>query len=61
MKIFMGSRKQPVHKAHKLATIYEPTRQCGILNILQPYKPPWPVKGQIYFFIYFTTARAQWF
>jgi hypothetical protein len=21
------------------------SRQCGILNILQPYRPPWPVTG----------------
>jgi hypothetical protein len=21
------------------------SRQCGILNISQPYRPPWPVKG----------------
>jgi hypothetical protein len=29
------------------------SRQCGILNILQPYRPPWPVTGIAFFFFYF--------
>jgi hypothetical protein len=29
------------------------SRQCGILNILQPYRPPWPVTG-IALLFYFT-------
>jgi hypothetical protein len=30
------------------------SRQCGILNILQPYRPPWPVTGIALLFLYFT-------
>jgi hypothetical protein len=27
------------------------SRQCGILNISEPYRPPWPVTGIAFFFI----------
>jgi hypothetical protein len=29
-------------------SISQLSRQCGILNILQPYRPAWPVTGQLY-------------
>jgi hypothetical protein len=35
------------------------SRQCGILNILQPYRPPWPVMGiALLFFFTFLCAPA---
>jgi hypothetical protein len=33
------------------------SRQCGILNILQPYRPPWPVTG-IALLLYTTIFNA---
>jgi hypothetical protein len=30
------------------------SRRCGILNILQPYRPPWPVSGIAFFYFFFT-------
>jgi hypothetical protein len=34
------------------------SRECGILNILQPYRPPWPVTGiaLLYFYQIFLVA-----
>jgi hypothetical protein len=28
------------------------SKQCGILNISQPYRPPWPVTGIAFIFFY---------
>jgi hypothetical protein len=39
--MFLGSR------ADNLTAICEPIRQCEILNISQPYRPPRPVTGLV--------------
>jgi hypothetical protein len=43
--MFLGSKVRLVRGADNLTAIYEPivSRQCGILNISQPYRPPRPV------------------
>jgi hypothetical protein len=39
--MFLGSKVRRVRRADDLTAICEPmSRQCGILNILQPYRPP---------------------
>jgi hypothetical protein len=43
--MYLGSKVRPVRSADNLTAIYEPIVQCGILNILQTYRPPRPVTG----------------
>jgi hypothetical protein len=39
--MFLGSKVRPMCRADNLTVIWEPmSRQCGILNISQPYRPP---------------------
>jgi hypothetical protein len=53
--MFLGSKVRPERKADNLTAIYEPiARQCGILNISQPYRPPKPVTGTALLYFYFT-------
>jgi hypothetical protein len=45
-KMFLGSRELPGHKTDNHTAICQPiVGQYGILNISQPYRPPWPVTG----------------
>jgi hypothetical protein len=46
--MFLGSKVRLVRSADNLTAISEP-RQYGILNISQPYRPPRPVTGMLYF------------
>jgi hypothetical protein len=66
--MYLGSRARPTRMDGNLTAICEPivyTRQCGILNISQHYRPPRPVTGTaLLFFIflflcYFTGIRKQ--
>jgi hypothetical protein len=42
--MFLGSRARPVRIADNLTAIVSRlSRQCGILNISQPHRPPRPV------------------
>jgi hypothetical protein len=54
--MFLGSKVRPVRGADNLTAISELSRQCGILNISQPYRPPRPVTG---IDLLFTVAK--WF
>jgi hypothetical protein len=48
--MFLGSGALPVRKSDNLTAICELSRQCGILNISQPYEPPQSVNGDSFFF-----------
>jgi hypothetical protein len=44
--MFLGSEVQLVHRANKLATIFELiVYTIWDPNISEPYRPPWPVMG----------------
>jgi hypothetical protein len=44
--MFLGNKVRRVGKADNLTgTMSRLSRQCGILNISQPYRPPRPVTG----------------
>jgi hypothetical protein len=53
--MFLESKMWRVRMADKLTTICVTrlSRQCGILNISQPYRSPRPVTGIVFLF-YFT-------
>jgi hypothetical protein len=51
--MFLGSTARPVRRADNLTAESRLTRQCGILNISQPHRPPQPVTGKIVLSFYF--------
>jgi hypothetical protein len=60
--MFLGSQVRRVRRADNLTAICEPmSRQCGILNISQPYRPPRPVTGigLLFFFLLLTDKEHE--
>jgi hypothetical protein len=43
--MFLGSKVRWVRRADNLTAMSHLSRQCAILNISQPYRPPRPVTG----------------
>jgi multisubunit Na+/H+ antiporter MnhE subunit len=60
--MFQGSKERPVRRADNLTpSVSQLSRQCGIFNISQPYRPPRPVTGiPLLFYFYFTSQEAQY-
>jgi hypothetical protein len=54
--ILLGSWAQSVRRADNLSppSVCRLSIQCGILNMSQPYRPPWPVMDIAFFFYYIT-------
>jgi hypothetical protein len=50
---------QQVHKVDNLTSLSRLSKQCGVLNISQPYRPPLPVMGTALFFYVFVPHRKH--
>jgi hypothetical protein len=62
--MFLGSSARPVREADNLtASVGRLPRQCGILNISQPYRPPRPVTGLdlLYFLHFYVISKVNQF
>jgi hypothetical protein len=59
--MFLGSEVRRVRRADNLTTsVSRLSRQCGILNISQPYRPPRHVTGiALLYFIYYGIVRSR--
>jgi hypothetical protein len=50
--MFLVSKERPVRRADNLTrSVSRLPRQCGILNISQPYRPPLPAAGDRFYWI----------
>jgi hypothetical protein len=55
-----GGKGQPVREADNLATICEPSRKCGSLDVSQSCGPPWPVTGIVLpFYLFIISSILQ--
>jgi hypothetical protein len=58
--MFLGSKVRPVRSDDNLPpSVSRLSRQCGILNILQPYRPPLSITGIV--LLYFSCLTSKTF
>jgi hypothetical protein len=60
--MFLESEVRPVRRADKLPlSVSRLSRQCGILNIAQPHRPPLPVTGIALLFLTLFLYWMTWY